>query len=49
VIAAILGKSVALAQYESDVAATFDRIEPFAEQLKRPAAAGATCSYLITS
>lgn len=35
VVAAVLGKSVALAQYEADVSSTFDRIEPFAAQLER--------------
>ena len=33
-VAAVLSKSVALAQYESDVALTFDRIEPFAVRLR---------------
>ena len=35
IVAAVLAKSVALAQYETDVAATFDRIEPFAVDLER--------------
>ncbi|HVT28342.1 MAG TPA: RMD1 family protein [Lacipirellulaceae bacterium] len=35
VVAAALAKSVALAQYERDIAGTFDRIEPFAVQLER--------------
>jgi uncharacterized Rmd1/YagE family protein len=35
VVASVLGKSVALAQYEADVAANFDQIEPFAKQLER--------------
>ena len=35
VVAAVLAKSVALAQYENDVTATFDRIEPFAIDLER--------------
>jgi uncharacterized Rmd1/YagE family protein len=34
-LANILGKTVALAQYEADVAANFDRIEPFATKLER--------------
>jgi uncharacterized Rmd1/YagE family protein len=35
VVAAALGKSVALAQYEADVAANFDQIEPFAVDLEQ--------------
>jgi uncharacterized Rmd1/YagE family protein len=35
IVAAVMAKSVALAQYETDVAATFDRIEPFAVDLER--------------
>ena len=33
-VAAALGKSVALAQYEADVAVNFEQIEPFATQLE---------------
>jgi uncharacterized Rmd1/YagE family protein len=35
IVAAVLAKSVALAQYETDVTAVFDRIEPFAVKLER--------------
>jgi len=35
VVAAVLAKSVALAQYENDVTAIFDRIEPFAVELEQ--------------
>ncbi len=35
IVAAVLAKSVALAQYETDVTAIFDRIEPFAVELER--------------
>jgi uncharacterized Rmd1/YagE family protein len=35
IVAAVLAKSVALAQYENDVTAIFDRIEPFAIELER--------------
>jgi uncharacterized Rmd1/YagE family protein len=35
IVAAVLAKSVALAQYENDVTASFDRIEPFAVGLER--------------
>jgi uncharacterized Rmd1/YagE family protein len=34
-VAAVLAKSVALAQYENDVTAIFDRIEPYAVDLER--------------
>jgi uncharacterized Rmd1/YagE family protein len=34
-LANVLGKTVALAQYESDVKASFDRIEPFANVLEQ--------------
>jgi uncharacterized Rmd1/YagE family protein len=35
IVAAVLAKSVALAQYENDVTAIFDRIEPYAVDLER--------------
>ena len=35
IVADILSKSVVLARYESTVAQTFDRIEPFAAELTR--------------
>jgi uncharacterized Rmd1/YagE family protein len=47
VVAAVLGKSVALAQYESDVAATFDHIEPFAAQLEKTGRGGRDMRLLL--
>ncbi len=46
-VAAVLGKSVALAQYESDVAMTFDRIEPFAVQLEKSGQGGRNMRLLL--
>src|SRR5262249_11547711 len=40
IVAAALGKSVALAQYETDVASTFDSIEPIAVQLEKSGKVG---------
>lgn len=47
VIAAALSKSVALAQYEADVAANFDQIEPFATQLDRRGRGGRNMQHLL--
>jgi uncharacterized Rmd1/YagE family protein len=46
-VAAVLSKSVALAQYESDVAANFDRIEPFAVQLEQSGRGGRNMRLLL--
>ena len=46
-VAAVLSKSVALAQYESDVAANFDRIEPFAVQLEQSGHGGQNMRLLL--
>ena len=46
-VAAVLSKSVALAQYESDVAMTFDRIEPFAVQLEQSGQGGRNMRLLL--
>ena len=35
VLASVLGKTVALSQYETDIAANFDRVEPFARDLEQ--------------
>jgi required for meiotic nuclear division protein 1 len=47
VVAAALGKSVALAQYEADVAANFDRIEPFAVELEQRGRGGPDMRLLL--
>jgi required for meiotic nuclear division protein 1 len=47
VVAAALGKSVALAQYEADVAANFDQIEPFAAELERKGRGGRDMRLLL--
>lgn len=47
VIASALSKSVALAQYEADVAANFDQIEPFALQLDRRGRGGRNMQHLL--
>jgi uncharacterized Rmd1/YagE family protein len=47
VVAAALAKSVALAQYESDVAADFDRIEPFAVELEQRGRGGRDMRLLL--
>jgi uncharacterized Rmd1/YagE family protein len=46
-VAAVLSKSVALAQYESDVALTFDRIEPFAVRLEQSGQGGRDMKLLL--
>ena len=46
-VAAVLSKSVALAQYEADAAANFDRIEPFAVQLEQSGRGGQNMSLLL--
>jgi len=46
-VAAVLSKSVALAQYESDVAMTLDRIEPFAVQLEQFGQGGRNMRLLL--
>ena len=46
-VASVLSKSVALAQYESDVALTFDRIEPFAVQLEQSGQGGRNMRLLL--
>jgi uncharacterized Rmd1/YagE family protein len=47
IVAAALGKSVALAQYEADVAADFDRIEPFAVELEQRGRGGRDMRLLL--
>jgi uncharacterized Rmd1/YagE family protein len=47
VVAAVLGKSVALAQYEADVANNFDQIEPFAKQLESTGRGGRKMRQLL--
>jgi uncharacterized Rmd1/YagE family protein len=47
VVAVALGKTVALAQYESDVAENFDRIHPFAVQLERGGRGGRDMRELL--
>jgi uncharacterized Rmd1/YagE family protein len=47
IVASALGKSVALAQYEADVAANFDQIEPFAKQLQRTGRGGRNMRQLL--
>lgn len=47
VVAAVLGKSVALAQYESDIAANFDQIEPFAVRLEKSGRGGRNLRQLL--
>src|SRR5262249_21339987 len=47
VVAAALGKSVALAQYETDIASTFDSIEPIAAQLERSGKVGRDARLLL--
>jgi uncharacterized Rmd1/YagE family protein len=46
-VVAALGKSVALAQYEADVAANFDQIEPFAVELERRGRGGRDMRLLL--
>jgi required for meiotic nuclear division protein 1 len=47
VVAAALGKSVALAQYETDIASTFDSIEPFATELEKSGKVGRDARLLL--
>jgi uncharacterized Rmd1/YagE family protein len=47
IVASALAKSVALAQYEADVAANFDQIEPFAKQLERSGRGGRNMRQLL--
>jgi uncharacterized Rmd1/YagE family protein len=47
VVAAVLSKSVALAQYEVDVAANFDQIEPFAAELEHSGRGGRNMRQLL--
>ncbi|MEX0642139.1 MAG: RMD1 family protein [Pirellulales bacterium] len=47
IVAAALGKSVALAQYEADVAMNFELIEPFATQLERSGSGGHNIRQLL--
>ena len=47
VVAAALGKSVALAQYETDVASTFDKVEPIAAQLEKTGRVGRDVRVLL--
>jgi required for meiotic nuclear division protein 1 len=47
VVAAALGKSVALAQYETDVASTFDSIEPIAAELEKSGKVGRDARLLL--
>ena len=46
-VAAVLSKSVALAQYETDIAQNFERIEPFAVQLERSGRGGRNMRLLL--
>jgi uncharacterized Rmd1/YagE family protein len=46
-VAAALGKSIALAQYEADVASTFDRIEPIATRLEKTGRVGRDVRLLL--
>ena len=46
-VAAVLAKAVALAQYEADVSATFDRIEPFAIELAQGKRGGRNMRLLL--
>jgi uncharacterized Rmd1/YagE family protein len=47
IVAAALGKSVALAQYEADVAVNFERIEPFAIKLEQSGRGGRNMRILL--
>ena len=47
IVAAVLSKSVALAQYEADVAQNFERIEPFAVQLEKSGYGGRNIGQLL--
>jgi uncharacterized Rmd1/YagE family protein len=47
IVAAVLSKSVALAQYEADVAGNFDQIEPFAKQLEASGRGGRNMRQLL--
>ncbi len=47
IVAAALGKSVALAQYEADVATTFDHIEPIAVELEQTGRGGRDMRQLL--
>lgn len=47
-VADILGKSVVLAQYESKVSQSFDRIEPFAANLEKRTPAGRQARELLS-
>ncbi len=47
ILAAALGKSVALAQYETDVTATFDHIEPIAVELEQTGRGGRDMRQLL--
>lgn len=47
IVAAALSKSVALAQYEKDVAANFEQIQPFAAQLERSGRGGRNMRQLL--
>lgn len=47
IVAAALGKSVALAQYEADAAQNFERIEPFAVQLEQSGRGGRNMRLLL--
>lgn len=46
-LACVLGKTVALAQYESDVTANFERIEPFATDLEQRGREGRNMRQLL--
>lgn len=46
-VAAVLSKSVALAQYEADVKVNFERIEPFAVQLEQSGRGGQNMRLLL--
>lgn len=47
IVAAALGKSVALAQYEADASQNFERIEPFAIQLEQSGRGGRNMRLLL--
>ena len=48
-VAAVLSKSVALAQYEADVAINFELIEPFAVQLEQSGRGGHNMRYCCST
>jgi uncharacterized Rmd1/YagE family protein len=47
ILANVLGKTVALAQYEADIATSFDKIEPFALELEQSGLGGGNLRELL--